>query len=48
MEWYEWIIAGIIVWVAVTPIALAFVRGAAMLNKRIERQHDEHEEGLPL
>lgn len=46
MTWWKWIIIIVLAWVALAPIALAFMRGAAILNKRLD--HDEHEDGLPL
>ena len=46
MSWYEWMIAGALVYVALAPIAVAFVRGARLLSARTE--HGEHEEGLLL
>ena len=48
MPWTTWGLIAVIVYIALLPIALAFMRGAAILNKRAERQPDEHEEGLTL
>lgn len=48
MAWYTWIAIALIVYIALLPIALALMRGAAILNKRAEREPDEHEQGLTL
>ena len=48
MHWTTWCLIALIVYIALMPIALAFMRGAAILNKKAERQPDEHEQGLTL
>ena len=49
MHWTTWCLIALIVYAALLPIALAFLRGAAILNNRIRgRDHDEHEQGLTL
>ena len=48
MPWTTWCLIALIAYIALLPIALAFMRGAAILNKRVDRQPDEHEQGLTL
>ena len=51
MHWTTWCLIAIIVYIACLPIALGFMRGAAILNKRLEREPDEPDEperGLTL
>jgi len=43
-----WLAIGALAWFWLAVLALAFMRGAAILNRRDEREPDEHEGGLPL
>ena len=48
MHWYTWAIIAAILYVAITPIALAIFKIGGDADNRGEIQRDEHEGDIPL